>query len=205
MSPVRIYGDQGYLELAGPTQAVNTSLIMPSGTGTSGQFLETNGTGTLSWQTVGNPVAVAVLVDQKADSTNGGTFTSGAWQTRDLNTEQSDPEGIVSLSSNQFTLGAGTYRIDFDGPAFAVARHQTRLYDVTNTAVVAYGSSEQLGTGSAETNRSIGTATVVITGNTVYRLEHRCGTTKASLGLGYGTNFGNVNIFARVIIHKYKD
>jgi hypothetical protein len=52
MSPVRIYGDQGYSELIAPAQAVNTSLIMPSGTGTSGQVIQTDGAGALSWQTV---------------------------------------------------------------------------------------------------------------------------------------------------------
>jgi hypothetical protein len=51
MSPVRIYGDQGYLELAGPTQAGNTTLIMPSGTGTSGQVIQTDGAGNLSYAT----------------------------------------------------------------------------------------------------------------------------------------------------------
>ena len=31
---------------------------------------------------------------------------SAANSTRDLNTEIADPDGIVSISSNQFTLGA---------------------------------------------------------------------------------------------------
>jgi len=177
---------------------------IPANDGTSGQYLQTDGTGGLSWQTVSNPAAVAVLVDEKADGINAGTFTSGSWVTRTLNTEQSDPEGIVTLSSDQFTLGAGTYRIDFHAPAFGVQRHQARLYDVTNTAVVAYGSSERAenATGGETSNRSFGTATVVITGDTVYRLEHRCDTTKTSLGFGYKVNFGTANIFAVVIIHK---
>ena len=197
----------GYVELDVPAAAGSHTLTLPDGGGSSGQYLQTNGSGALSWQTVSQPAAVAVLVDEKANSTNGGTFTSGSWVTRTLNTEQSDPQGIVTLLSDQFTLGAGTYRIDFHAPAFGVQRHQARLYDVTNTAVVAYGSSERAesATGGETSNRSFGTATVVITGNTVYRLEHRCDTSKTGLGLGYNVNFGTANIFAVVIIHKYKD
>ena len=62
MSPVRIYGDQGYLELAGPTQAGNTSLILPSGTGSNGDFIRTDGNGNLSY---------AVPTDTGAQWTSG--------------------------------------------------------------------------------------------------------------------------------------
>lgn len=75
MSPVRIYGDQGYLELAGPTQAVNTSLIMPSGTGTSGQVIQTDGAGNLSYTT---PVTSNLTRETEEPSTSGTAidFTS---------------------------------------------------------------------------------------------------------------------------------
>ena len=45
----------------------------------------------------------AIIADVKASNADGGTFTSGAWRTRDLNTEITDPDGIVSIYSNQFT------------------------------------------------------------------------------------------------------
>ncbi len=48
----------------------------------------------------------AIIADHKAQNTAGGTFTSGAWRTRDLNTEITDPDGIVSIASDQFTLAA---------------------------------------------------------------------------------------------------
>ena len=48
----------------------------------------------------------AVICDQKSNNTDGGTFTSGAWRTRDLNTELCEAEGLVSSSSNQFALSA---------------------------------------------------------------------------------------------------
>ena len=44
--------------------------------------------------------SIAIIEDQKSAGTAGGTFTSGAWRTRDLNTEVSDPDGIVSTQSS---------------------------------------------------------------------------------------------------------
>src|SRR5690606_21247003 len=54
---------------------------------------------------------VAYLKDVKPSGTAGGTFTSGSWQTRDLNTIEGD-SSFVSLASNQFTLQPGTYHIE---------------------------------------------------------------------------------------------
>jgi len=72
MSPVRIYGDQGYSELKAPTQAVNTSLILPSGTGTSGQYLQTSGaSGALSWVT---PTSASWTAVNTAASSSSGTI-----------------------------------------------------------------------------------------------------------------------------------
>ena len=50
----------------------------------------------------------AIICDEKAAGTNGGDFSASTWTTRDLNTEIADPDSIVSISSNQFTLGEVT-------------------------------------------------------------------------------------------------
>ncbi|MGB7337070.1 MAG: hypothetical protein WBD01_14885, partial [Salaquimonas sp.] len=47
----------------------------------------------------------AVIYDLKSSGSGGGTFTSGAWQTRSLNTLY-DPDGHVTLVSNAFTFDA---------------------------------------------------------------------------------------------------
>ena len=84
----------------------------------------------------------AIICDEKSAGTDGGTFTSGAWQDRDLNTELIDTDGIVTISSNQFTLtSAGTYFIEFQAAAVRVNGHMARLYDVTGAAVAALGCS----------------------------------------------------------------
>ena len=86
-------------------------------------------------------IDIAIIADQKSSGTHGGTFTSGAWRTRDLNTEISDPDGIVSISSNQFTLAAGTYLIEYSAPGHDTDSHQTSLYDITGSAYLNYGTA----------------------------------------------------------------
>jgi len=146
-------------------------------------------------------VSYAVIYDQKGGSNDGGTFTQGDWRTRDLNTEISDADGIVSISSNQFTLGAGSYLIRWSAPAYDVSRHIARLYDITADALVARGSAESANTTSAHTNRSHGAARVTITADNVYEIQHRCSSTKADSGFGIASDFNN-NVYTIVEIYK---
>lgn len=147
-------------------------------------------------------VSYAIIADLKASGTDGGTFTSGAWRTRDLNTEISDADNIVSISSNQFTLGAGTYLICWTANAYQVDRHQTRLYDVTNTSSIRAGATEYTSNSSNVGTRSFGWHTVTIAGNTTYRIEHQCQTTASSNGFGLQCGFGESETYTVVQIYK---
>jgi hypothetical protein len=205
---IRLNGQtSGYVELEAPATAGSNTLVLPTNNGTSGQYLQTNGSGTLSWQTVATPSVAfesyAVICDQKANDTVGGTFTSGAWRTRDLNTELTDVDGIVSISSNQFTLGAGTYLICWSAPCFGSNRHQTRLYDVTNTSVLRSGTSEYANQTNSVQTRSEGWHRLTITGNTTYEIQHRCQTSSGgTTGFGIDSNFGEVETYTVVQIYK---
>jgi hypothetical protein len=197
---IRLNGQtSGYVELEAPDAAGSNTLVLPTGNGSSGQYLQTNGSGTLSWQTVSG-TSVAVLTDVKAQNTSGGTFTSGAWRTRDLNTEESDPDGIVTLSSNQFTLGAGTYLIQWECPAYRADRHQSRLYDVTGAAEIEKGMGMYASSGNSVQNVSQGTSEITITANNTYEIQHRCQTTDTN-GFGVEANF-SYERFTRVTIWK---
>ena len=59
----------GYVELDAPAAAGSNTLVLPDGNGTSGQYLQTNGSGTLSWQTV----ATSNITYSTAQSTTSGT------------------------------------------------------------------------------------------------------------------------------------
>jgi len=84
---------------------------------------------------------VLVVIDQKTAGTNGGTFTSGARRTRDLNTVIVNRITGASLSSNQITLPAGTYRVEAFAPAQRVGSHQAYIRDITSSADLAIGHS----------------------------------------------------------------
>jgi len=59
----------GYVELNAPAAAGSNTLTLPDGNGTSGQYLQTDGSGGLSWQTV----ATSNITYSTAQSTTSGT------------------------------------------------------------------------------------------------------------------------------------
>jgi len=126
----------------------------------------------------------AVICEREDSTTDAGNFTTNTWRTRDLNHEIADPDGIVSISTKQFTLQAGTYLIKWSAPAYDVDRHVTRLYDITNSALKEYGTSAMAHSSYAVMNHSFGWARVTITGATAYEIQHACTTTKTTYGMG---------------------
>jgi hypothetical protein len=143
----------------------------------------------------------AIIEDQKTQGTEGGAFSYGAWRCRDLNTEVVDTDGIVSISSNQFTLAAGSYLIKWYATANQVNTHLSQLYDVTGTAAIEFGSSEDTQPTIFISNKSIGSTRVTPSGANVYEIRHWCETTKATDGYGKATNFG-VESYLLVEIYK---
>ena len=177
------------VSLNSPTNApgaADVAFKLPNADGTSGQVLKTDGSGNLSFgaDSGGKFASYAILVDQKTSGTNGGSFTSGDWRTRDLNTEIADPDGIVSISSNQFTLQAGSYLIKAHAPAYKVGRHQIALYDITASSYVETGSSEYVDPTVNASTTSFLTARFTCSGSNVYEIRHQCGQGFATYGFG---------------------
>jgi hypothetical protein len=145
----------------------------------------------------------AKLSDTKAANTAGGTFTSGAWQTRTINAEDSDSDSIVSISSNQFTLQAGTYRIQAHAPAGRVNTHQTRLQNITDATTTLTGTSEySVAVTDSVQSRSFVSGQFTIASAKAFELQHRCSNTRATDGFGVANNFGLSEIYAIVEIWK---
>lgn len=144
---------------------------------------------------------VAIIEDQKAANTQGGTFTSGADQTRTLNTLVYNRNTTVSLSSNQVTLPAGSWEIAWIAPAFQVDAHQSLLYDVTAAAVISRGSTERCENAEEDVYQtaSTGLYRVSPSGSNTYEIRHRAQTTKASDGFGPAANLGT-EVYTRVVI-----
>ena len=192
---------------ASTTGNADITFKLPVADGTAGQVLKTDGSGNLSWTTPSVSLfsSYAVIEDQKTAGNNGGTFTSGDWRTRDLNTEIFDPDNIVSISSNQFTLQAGNYFIEASAPAYHVDRHQAALYDITADNFHTVGTNEYAKGDAGTGSRSIVTARVTISSANVYEIRHRCQTTFATYGGGVfigNSNWTTDNNYTYVIIFK---
>lgn len=131
---------------------------------------------------------VGYLKDVKTAGTNGGTFTGGAWQTRDLNTTEGDFGLFGTLSSNQFTLEAGTYEIEAKAPANAVNRHAARLYNVTDASVEINGQAGITDNGGNVNDNAIVEGVISITSSKTFEIRHQSQTTGTTTGFGYNIN-----------------
>lgn len=140
--------------------------------------------------------------DEKTSGTHGGTFTNGAWRTRDLNTEAADTGGHASIASNQITLAAGTYRVLARAPASNVDHMQTRLYNITDSAVLLLGSTSF--SHSAGYTRNIDSfiyGRFTITAAKTIELQHRGETTKTTWGFGEALTWGT-NVYSEIMLWK---
>lgn len=147
---------------------------------------------------------LAILIDQKADGTDGGTLSSGSgFQTRTLNLVTTDVGAIIkAVAANRFTLGTGTYRIRFSAPAYKVDQHQCRLRDITNTSTISYGSSEAAGSTIAVMTRSVGECHIDVVGDTDFEIQHAVKTTRINDGAGIAGSFGGAERYTMVAINK---
>jgi hypothetical protein len=130
--------------------------------------------------------------------TEGGTLTAGAWETRKLNTKPSDTVG-ATLAADVITLPKGTYHVRGSVPFFRCNKAIARLYDVTNGAVLLYGSNvfaDSDTAGSSDSSDLYGQITLAAA--TQIRLESRIETTKTSQGGGVAFNVGDVEHYSRL-------
>lgn len=134
--------------------------------------------------------AYLLYVDEKAQATDGGTFTSGSWQTRDLTTEKCDTANIGSLSGNAVTLPAGTYRCDIRAPAYHVTEHKARLYNVTGAASLVEGGPMPAYASDNGASHSFVVGVFTLGVESAVRVEHYCTVTCATYGLGVALGQG---------------
>lgn len=144
------------------------------------------------------------LSDTQTAGTTSGTFTSGAWRTRTLNTEDADTGSNCSLSSNQFTLDAGTYRILAMGMSNSVDRHKMKLRNTTDSSDEIIGINSFASATNAGSNSANVVGEFTIGASKVFEIQHYCLTTKATNGFGAITNFGVSEIYAVVELWKVK-
>ena len=135
-----------------------------------------------------------------ADSGYWGSYTTGDWRTRDLDTEITDEDDIVSISSNQFTLQAGTYLINFGCTMFHIQTHAIRLQNVTDGTTAGVGNPNAAYTYSA-TLFTTGVCRVTIASAKTFEVQGYPQTTKTTNGMGYAMTGGSCHE-TRVEIYK---
>jgi len=141
-----------------------------------------------------------LIRDEKANNTAGGTFTSGALRTRDLNTEVNDAGGHASIASNQITLAAGTYRFQITAPGHSVERHQALLRNITDA--ISFIGTNADSDGSNQGN-SVIAGRFTIAASKVFEVQHECSLTKTTNGFGSSMDFVVVNeIYTQVEFWK---
>jgi hypothetical protein len=139
----------------------------------------------------------AYIRDEKITGTNAGTFTTGAWRTRTLNTITTDIPSSITLSANQITLTSGTYIIEASASGQNVANHAIRFQNITTATTSILGSSESDTGGSTSVFKNV----ITITSTNVFELQHRCSTTRANDGFGRAHGF-QTEVYAQVWITK---
>jgi len=114
----------------------------------------------------------AIYTHVTSQNVSGGTLTSTAWNTAPWTTEVKDGIG-ASVTSNEVTLPAGAYRFyarrSVHTGTVGGAGIWARIYDVTNSAVVAYGDRIVIAQDRSATVAVI--ADVAPTVTTTYRVE----------------------------------
>lgn len=184
----------------GATGTGTTGATGPQGSdGLDGMPGPTGATGTAG---VGIHDAYALLRDEKATGTAGGTLTTGAWQTHALTTEKFDPGGIVTLTANQFDLASGTYLIKGWATAYHANLHQVRIRDVDNNVTAGVGGNARCMSTDENQDISVVTCQVVVSGTTTFELQQRSSRTQTTDGFGVANSFGEVEVYAEVEIWR---
>jgi hypothetical protein len=170
------------------------------GIGSTGQVLTVAG-GVPTWATPAGGPTYAVFNDTKTMTSTSGTFTNGAFRTRDLQTTQINSISGASLASNQITLPAGTYYINAYAGAFGVNSHICRLQNITDSTEAILGLNAYNSTSTLNGNFSFLQGQITIAGTKVFELQHRCGSTRATDGFGTANNF-YTEVYASIAIQK---
>ena len=127
---------------------------------------------------------IAKVHDSGTATTYFGAYTTGDWRTRDIDTEISDEDGIVTISSNQFTLQAGNYLIHFGCSMYHCGNHAIRLHNMTDDTTAGVGNPNYSYTYSSLLFTT-GTCRVSIDSAKAFEVQGYPGTSKSTNGMGF--------------------
>ncbi len=157
----------------------------------------------LSYVPLNAATGYLIVQDHQTSGTSAGTFTSGSWITRVLNTTVINTITGASLTSNQITLPAGTYQIEATAPAGKVLANQLRIERISGASLATIsGTSNWCDSTYGSATPTNLTGYFILTGNCTFELQHRCANTDLDDGLGVAGSFGDVEVYASVKVVK---
>ena len=199
------------IQISAPASLSTTySIVLPNSLGSSGQALILSGGSNTTWGAASN-ANVWIVKDVKAPGTDGGTFTSGAWRTRVLNnidkptgTGTEVQVGVAPAGANQLRIEDGEYQIEASVPAEAVALHQSRFRNISDSTTEIAGSCMIATSFLAQvSNISVISGTFTVSsGPKVYEIQHQCSATNAVDGFGSACGFGENEVYTIAKITK---
>ena len=117
----------GYAAIDAPAVAGSNTLVLPTGNGTNGQFLQTNGSGAMSWGTVTSSKILQVVQTLKTDtfSTASNSFVDITGLTASITPSSSSNKILVTVSVGSIAPTSSGYftaifRVARGGSAFAI-------------------------------------------------------------------------------------
>lgn len=147
----------------------------------------------------GGEMSYAIIRDEKASGTQGGSSQAATWLQRDFNTIVSDIDSLlVSLTANAFVLIEGVFRIRALTPARNCSDHRNRLWNVTQASLVKEGNNNRT------TSAIYAGLDCVVTsnGSDSLRIDHYCDLTVANNGLGLAMFLGSNEVYSSVVIEE---
>jgi len=172
--------------------------------GTNGQTYPDGTVQTTAFKNDGN-VAIAQqtlhIQKQAASGVSGGAGTAGAYNTRPLDTIIKNTITGASLTSNQITLPAGTYKIWAYISTYSAGSTRTRLRNITDSSNTLLGLSEYSNTGSPGSASQALIGAFTLTSTKVLELQQWIQFSQGS-NLGIAVSSGDNEVFANVLIVK---
>jgi hypothetical protein len=156
-----------------------------------------------TWQTVPSNLGAFIVLQYLVSSgTAGGASSALAWTTRPINTESVDTGNNCTLNTNQFTLLAGTYRVEFWGVMFNCNESVHRLRNVSDASTTLVGmglyadNSDPTGVSPTIQGR------FTIASTKTFEIQYWAGAAKATDGLGKAMSSGESECYASLVLIK---
>lgn len=146
----------------------------------------------------------AVLEHQETSGTGGGGSTATTWTTLGITTEVSDPDNIVTISSNKFTPIAGLFIVfaqqAFRNTAGTAAIVRLRLRNVTTGTVLDTSINHMISTSSVIIGASPSLFYMInANGSDEYDVQYYITQSTSSAGSGLGQNISEASAVERYL------